>query len=129
MRSKKDKKGYKIINQYLIIRKLGQGAFATVYLCKDETTGTLYALKRMNKQFLTRKACGHTKNAYDCVKEELKVLKRLDHPNIIWLHEIIDDPGKDNLYLVTDYHSHGSLGDLVEKMNAIYEDHNIMCQK
>ena len=49
------------------------------------------------------------------------------HPNVVWLHEIIDDPGKDHLYLVTDYHCGGSLGDKVESRNAIYEDHNIEC--
>ena len=34
--------------------------------------------------------CGIGKNAYDFVKEELKILERLEHPNIIWLHEIIE---------------------------------------
>lgn len=91
VRSKKDKKGCKVINQYTNVKKLGQGTFATVYLCKDNQSGTLYALKRMNKSFLSRKPCGNTKSAYDCVREELKVLKRLEHPNVIWLHEIIDD--------------------------------------
>jgi hypothetical protein len=31
------------------------------------------------------------KSAYESVLEEMKILKRLEHPNIIWLHEIIDD--------------------------------------
>ena len=35
------------------------------------------------------------------VIEELKVLQRLQHPNIIYLHEIIDDPKKDYIYLIT----------------------------
>ena len=49
--------------------------------------------------------------------EELKVLKRLEHPNIIFLQEIIDDNKKDNIFLVTEYHSNGSITDLVEKKN------------
>ena len=59
------------------------------------------------------------------MKEELKILERLEHPNIIWLHEIIDDPKRDNIYLVTEYHIKGSLGDLVQmneknkKLNGI----------
>ena len=57
----------------------------------------------MNKKVLEKKKCGGGKSAYDCVIEELKVLKTLDHPNVIWLHEIIDDPKKDNIYLVTQY--------------------------
>jgi serine/threonine protein kinase len=54
-------------------------------------------------------------NGYDCLVEELKVLKRLEHPNIIFLQEIIDDNKKDNIFLVTEYHSKGSITDQVEK--------------
>jgi serine/threonine protein kinase len=67
----------------------------------------------MNKKTLSRKQCGFGKNALDCVIEELKVLKSLEHPNIIWLYEIIDDPKKDSIYLVQEWYSKGSLGDLV----------------
>jgi len=59
--------------------------------------------------------------AYDCVQEELKVLKALEHPNVSWLHEIIDDPNRDNIYLVTEYYSAGSLGDKVRKLNESRE--------
>lgn len=83
----------------------------------------------MNKKMLRQKPCGHSKNAYDCVKEELKVLKRLEHPNIIWLHEIIDDPNKENIYLVTEFHSRGSLGDKISKLNRLNEAHNRLCIK
>lgn len=71
----------------------------------------------MNKKTLQKKKCGPGINALDCVIEELKVLKSLEHPNIIWLHEIIDDPKKDSIYLVQEWYTRGSLGDLVEKKN------------
>jgi serine/threonine protein kinase len=63
----------------------------------------------MNKAHLMKKITSKGKNAYDSVLEELKILQRLKHPNIIWLHEIIDDPKKDKLYLVTDWYKNGSL--------------------
>lgn len=75
----------------------------------------------MSKAFLQKKKTGQGKNAYDCVKDELKVLEKLEHPNIIYLHEIIDDPNKDEIYLVTEYHSNGSLGAAVEKRNLAFE--------
>ena len=56
-------------------------------------------------------------NAYQSVIEELKVLKMLNHPNVIWLNEIIDDPKKDKLYVVTEWLNKGSLGELLEKKN------------
>jgi hypothetical protein len=46
----------------------------------------------MNKKDLKSKMTAKGSNAYMCVIEELKVLQRLEHPNIIYLHEIIDDP-------------------------------------
>ena len=91
-----------MINQYIIEKKLGRGSFATVYLGKDKETGVKYALKEMNKEFLQRKRNGN-KTAYDCVMDELKIMKRLQHPNIIWLHEVINDPLKDKMYLVTEW--------------------------
>jgi [calcium/calmodulin-dependent protein kinase] kinase len=71
----------------------------------------------MNKKTLQKKNCGNGKNALDCVIEELKVLKSLEHPNIIWLYEIIDDPKKDSIYLVQEWYTKGSLGDQVLEKN------------
>lgn len=103
--------GKKMINQYSVEKTLGKGSFATVLLCSDSQTGTKYAIKQMNKKTLSKKKCGPGMNALDCVIEELKVLKSLEHPNIIWLHEIIDDPKKDSIYLVQEWYTKGSLGD------------------
>ena len=63
-----------MINQYVIIKTLGAGAFATVLLCKDTKTGEQFAIKKMNKKALKNKKAGVGKSAYDCVVEELKVL-------------------------------------------------------
>jgi len=52
----------------------------------------------------------------DCFRMELKVLKKLQHPNIIWLHEVIDDQDS-SLYLVTEYYKNGSLGDEMRRLN------------
>jgi serine/threonine protein kinase len=82
---------------------LGKGSFATVHLGYDKDTKNMYAIKEMNKALLMKKRTGKGKNAFDCVLEELKVLQRLQHPNIIWLHEIIDDPKKDKIFLVTEW--------------------------
>ena len=81
----------------------------------------------MNKKELKREIVNGV-SAYDCVVSELKVLKKLQHPNIIWLHSIIDDDNKDNMYLVTEYYSKGSIEDLVEskqkKLSKFFEDKN-----
>ena len=108
----------------MIIKTLGKGSFATVLLCKDTQTHELFAIKKMNKKALKSKKAGKGKSAYDCVIEELKLLKRLEHPNIIWLHEIIDDQKKDHIYLVTEWLQKGTLGDLVAVKNRVFESPN-----
>ncbi len=42
----------------------------------------------------------------------------LNHSNVIKLHEIIDDPADDRLYLVTDYFKNGSL---LDEINHAYD--------
>ena len=71
----------------------------------------------MSRKYLKRKVFGNGRNAYDLVREELKVLERIEHPNVIWLLEVIDNPDRDPIYLVTEYYSKGSLGDQVLALN------------
>ena len=77
-----------MINSYMIEKTLGKGTFATVYLCKETNTNMLYAVKSMNKKDLEKR------KVYNCLVQELKVLAKLDHPNVLWLQEVIDDPNK-----------------------------------
>ena len=104
------------INDYRLVKKLGEGSFAKVKLCVQESTGNQYAMKKMNKKDLRRRRFGTSqRTAYDSAMDELSVLEQLQHPNIIWLHEIIEDC--DHIYIVTEYYTKGSLGEKVRKAN------------
>jgi [calcium/calmodulin-dependent protein kinase] kinase len=46
---------------------------------------------------------------------EIDILKDLNHPNIIGLHEVIDDEKEDKLYLVLDYAERGQIMDYDNK--------------
>jgi serine/threonine protein kinase len=114
-------KGKKCINQYIIEKELGKGSFATVHLGYDKETKNKYAIKEMNKALLMKKRIGNG-NAFDCVLAELKVLQRLQHPNIIWLHEVIDDPKKDMIFLVTEWQKKGSVTPMSGKERLYFID-------
>ena len=59
----------------------------------------------MNKKDSKKKKAGNGQTLYDLINEELKILKTLNHPNVVWLHEVIDDPSDGNIYIVTEYYS------------------------
>lgn len=54
---------------------------------------------------------GRYKNAYDDVLREIALMKKLNHPNVIRMHEVLDDPENDKLCIVLDFHSNGALMD------------------
>ena len=60
----------------------------------------------------TRKGAGgrlirKAENPLDKVYREIAILKKLDHPNVVKLVEVVDDPEEDNLYMgkYTQYNS------------------------
>ena len=42
-------------------------------------------------------------NALDNVQMEMAIMKKLDHPYIAKLYEIINDPNQQKLYLIIEY--------------------------
>lgn len=39
-------------------------------------------------------------NSIDLIKEEIAIMKKLNHPNLVSLIEVLDDPTEDSLYMV-----------------------------
>lgn len=115
--SLKKGKHKKMVNNYKVLGTLGSGSFAKVMLFQNKETNIKYAAKKMNKAELKKRRVGRHKTAYDLVLEELNVLQSIEHPNVIWLHEIINDDSHEDLYVVTEYYSGGSLGDIIKKLN------------
>ena len=67
-----------IKDTYYFEKKLGSGGYGAVYLAKHKKTGDKVAVKAMQK--------GRIQD-YEAFKNEISILKSLDHPNIIKLHE------------------------------------------
>ena len=55
----------------------------------------------------------------------MDILKQLVHTNIVKLHEIIDDPKDENLYLVMDYLSGGTLADKLKATKCGLEEEEV----
>ena len=69
-------------------------------MCKDRNTDKLYAVKIFSKDFLKKKKQGKTTETYEeDIRREIAIMKKLLHPNVLRLYEVLDDPNvSDVLY-------------------------------
>ncbi|XP_012063321.1 PREDICTED: probable serine/threonine-protein kinase mkcB [Atta cephalotes] len=96
------------LNQYKVLNEIGKGSFGVVKKVFNEEDGAYYAMKIVSKRKLMKKTgifgripprrAGADPLAK--VYREIAILKKLDHPNVVKLVEVLDHPDKDNLYLV-----------------------------
>ena len=91
---------------------LGKGGFSEVYLVKHKKTGQFAAVKIMDKK-------GMHKEDIDCVYEECRIMRMLQHPNIVKFIDVFDEGGK--IYLVIEYLEGGALFDRVVKKDHYSE--------
>lgn len=47
----------------------------------------------------TANAANNRNNPLDLIRGEMAVLKKLNHPHIVRLYEVLDDPSGDSLYM------------------------------
>ncbi|KRG00726.1 calcium/calmodulin-dependent protein kinase kinase 1 [Drosophila mojavensis] len=94
------------LNQYKLLDQIGQGSYGLVKLAYSEEDSTHYAMKILSKKRLLRQAAfmrrgpKQATSPLDRVYREIAVLKKLDHPNVVKLVEVLDDPMEDSLYMV-----------------------------
>ena len=84
--------------KYKVISKIGKGLYGSVFLANNTQLNIMVALKSIDRRIYLLD---------DSVQETIEILKLLDHPNIIRMHECILSPKF--LYIVNDYCSYGEL--------------------
>ncbi|KAJ8403857.1 hypothetical protein AAFF_G00347250 [Aldrovandia affinis] len=104
------------LNQYKLKDEIGKGSYGVVKLAYNEDDDQYYAMKVVSKKRIMRqygfprrppprgahtapgdpvKVLGPLERAY----QEIAILKKLDHLNIVRLVEVLDDPADDNLHM------------------------------
>ncbi|GLD54396.1 death-associated protein kinase 1 [Lates japonicus] len=73
---------------YEIGDELGSGQFAVVRRCRHRSTGVEYAAKFIKKRRSKSSRRGVTR---DDIEREVSILKEIQHPNIITLHEVFEN--------------------------------------
>ncbi|XP_051256288.1 calcium/calmodulin-dependent protein kinase kinase 1 isoform X2 [Dicentrarchus labrax] len=105
------------LNQYKLKSEIGKGSYGVVKLAYNEDDDKHYAMKVVSKKKLM-KQCGFPRRPpprgpkaaqgeqpkilgpLERVYQEIAILKKLDHINIVKLVEVLDDPAEDNLHMV-----------------------------
>ncbi|XP_052799906.1 calcium/calmodulin-dependent protein kinase kinase 1-like isoform X2 [Mya arenaria] len=106
--------GYMQLNQYKLKDEIGKGSYGIVKLAYNESDDVHYAMKILSKKRLRKKAgffgrppptregkspARPPTHPLERVHREIAILKKLDHPNVVRLVEVLDDPEEDNLYM------------------------------
>ncbi|KIY65889.1 kinase [Cylindrobasidium torrendii FP15055 ss-10] len=86
---------------------IGAGAFGSVYMGLNLDSGSLMAVKEIKCQEVSG-----MHNLYQQIKDELRVMEMLRHPNIVEYYGI--EVHRDKVFIFEEYCENGTLGELLE---------------
>ena len=114
LKKRKDTDGKKVVNNYILLDTIGRGAYSKVKLCCHRSDHTFYACKILNRSLLQKKGISvdcdnHITSGLQKVFREIAILKKLRHPHIIALQEVINDPKALKIYLILELAANGEL--------------------
>ena len=101
----------KRIGKYRILEELGRGGFAVVYKALDVSSNNIVALKVLAPHLTWDEAF------VDRFNREAITVARLDHPNIVAVHDVGEADGK--YYIAMDYAEGRTLKQLIDKEGAL----------
>ncbi|KAL2707837.1 Serine/threonine-protein kinase YPK3 [Kluyveromyces marxianus] len=118
----------RVLDDFVPIRCLGEGAYGRVLLVKDVITSKLYAMKQLKKaEILISEDSLEEDQAKTTVEKRVErtlaertILSQLEHPNIVKLFYSFHDNHK--LYLVLQYIPGGELFYHLKELGTLSED-------
>lgn len=119
--------------KYRIISVLGQGGFGITYLAEHTMLDTKVAIKEFfpkdfcNRDSITSQVSVGAVNTAELVGKlkdkflkEAKNIAKLNHPNIITIHDIFEE--NNTAYYIMSFVEGQSLGDIIKKAGALSEE-------
>lgn len=111
MRLQRHKMG---VDDFEMLTIIGRGAFGEVRLCREKTTGNVYAMKKLKKSEMLRRG------QVEHVKAERNLLAEVDSNCIVKLYCSFQD--EEHLYLIMEYLPGGDMMTLLMRKDTLKED-------
>ena len=103
-----------IIDNYILVRYIGKGVFSEVFLSQMKGDNSKkFATKKLERSFIEKS------EAIKYLKNEVLILKKLNHPNIVKIESI--KKTKKHFYIIMEFCNGGKLSDALEKYQRKYE--------
>ncbi|XP_075496720.1 CBL-interacting serine/threonine-protein kinase 20 [Primulina tabacum] len=96
-----------LMHRYEMGKLLGKGTFAKVYHARNLKTGESVAIKIIDKEKIVKVGL------IDQIKREISVMRRIKHPNVVQLYEVM--ASKSKIYFAIEYVKGGELFNKVAK--------------
>eukprot|EP00250_Pteridium_aquilinum_P013553 c21415_g1_i1 orf=717-1763(+) len=102
------------VDDFDLLTIIGRGAFGEVRLCREKTTGHVYAMKKLKKSEMLRRG------QVEHVKAERNLLAEVDSNCIVKLYCSFQD--EEYLYLIMEYLPGGDMMTLLMRKDTLTED-------
>lgn len=99
------------IQDYEIGELLGKGAYGEVYLAAHKKNGNEYAIKKYDRYQMSQA------HKLKSISSEIKIIKRLDHPNFVKLFSVHETAA--NIYLVLELVRGVSLSEYLKEKRSL----------
>ncbi|KAG0469310.1 hypothetical protein HPP92_018638 [Vanilla planifolia] len=104
--------GGRVVGDYIFGRQIGSGSFSVVWLARHRVHHIEVAVKEIVIERLSKKL-------QESLLSEIVILKRIKHPNIIAMHDIIEASGR--IYLILEYCRGGDLSLYIQRHGRVSE--------
>jgi len=101
------------MQSYVVLEHVGEGSFGKVFRGRRKYTGQFVALKFVSK-------AGKSLQELDALRQEIAILRQLDHPNVILLLDYFETPR--DIVVVTEFAPHGELLNILKDDQFLSEE-------
>jgi len=102
------------VDDFDLLTMIGKGAFGEVRVCRERSTGNVYAMKKLKKSEMLRRG------QVEHVRAERNLLAEVDHHCIVKLYCSFQD--SEYLYLIMEYLPGGDMMTLLMRKDTLTED-------